>query len=210
MLTFYYKLPEKLFTSASVIEVAKAQIIYQAFRSFDPSEAVKIYAQFTDEYPQSEELKFLAELKKTKTAVKKNATAPNFTLHQSNGKSASLSDFVGKVVYLNFWASWCGPCVAQIPSEKQLAATFKDLVIINISIDTDELLWKNALQKHQLTKGINLISKGWTGEVTKLYGVLSIPQYVLIGKDGKIIHPDAPRPSDDALLPLLKTALDSK
>jgi thiol-disulfide isomerase/thioredoxin len=76
--------------------------------------------------------------------------APDFTLTDINGEEVSLSDFQGKVVYLDFWASWCGPCMREVPFAKELKkrmAGQDDLVFLYISIDTDEEAWRRTVAR---------------------------------------------------------------
>lgn len=150
---------------------------------------------------------------KEKTSHTAKADAP--TLTGINGESVSLEDFSGKVVYVDFWASWCGPCKQQFPFSKELHGKFsqkqlKQIVFLYISIDENEEAWKAAIQQFGL-EGKHAISKGgWKSSVTKLYGINSIPRYMLIGKDGRIIDDNAKRPSDPTIFDELLKQIESK
>lgn len=128
--------------------------------------------------------------------------APDFKLVNTTGDSVSLSDFKGKVVYIDFWASWCGPCRAEMKYSNKLVEKFKDkpnVVFIYVSIDKSSDNWKKALETLKLG-GINLISKGGDeDEVKSKYGIKSIPRYVIVGKDGNIVEWDAKRPSEKGI-----------
>ncbi|MEY4111095.1 MAG: hypothetical protein RLZZ46_1450 [Bacteroidota bacterium] len=131
-----------------------------------------------------------------------------------NGDPVKFEDFLGKVVYVDFWASWCGPCKQQFPFSRQLHDKFnskqlKNMVFLYISIDDQEDRWKAAIQQFGL-EGKHAISKGgWGAPVTRKYGISSIPRYMIIGKDGRIIDDNAKRPSDaaafDDLIKVLET-----
>ena len=125
-------------------------------------------------------------------------TAPNFTLKNLEGKDVSLSDFKGKVVYLDFWASWCGPCRAEIPSAAKMEEDLKDkeVVFLKVSIDENEQSWRKIIEEKQLG-GVHLIANGFGDPVPKSYQVEGIPKYVLIDKDGNLIDSNAPRPSSE-------------
>jgi peroxiredoxin len=122
-------------------------------------------------------------------SVKIGGEAPAFTIPDVNGKMVSLSDFKGKYVFLDFWASWCAPCVAQVPFLKAANDKFKDknLVMIGISLDSKKEGWVKGIAKHELD-WLNLSTlKGWGEPAAAAYGVSAIPANVLIGPDGKII-----------------------
>ncbi|MEI2274447.1 TlpA family protein disulfide reductase [Sphingobacterium sp. ML3W] len=142
------------------------------------------------------------------------AMPPPFELDDIDGKKVSLKDFAGKVVYIDFWASWCSPCRQEMKSgSPKLHAKFadnKDLVFLYISIDDNEAKWRTAIADDKI-EGVHLLSKGGTKSiVAKAFNISGIPRYVIIGRDGKILDNDAPRPSYDETYSQLMKALDKK
>jgi len=129
----------------------------------------------------------------------------DFTYPDVNGKMHSLSENLGKVVLLDLWATWCAPCLAEIPAleklEKELEG--KDVVFISLSIDTDKAKWQNMVKQKQLS-GIQLFSNS-EPRFMQDYEVAEIPRYIVFDKNGKTVNFDAPRPSD----PKLKTLIES-
>ena len=109
--------------------------------------------------------------------------APAFTLTTSEGERISLDDMGGKVVLLDFWATWCGPCKESLPDIQRIAKKFADqpFVVISISSDNDEMAWKNFIAKNNMT---------WpqyrdaNGALSRAYGVNAIPHYFSIDTDG--------------------------
>jgi thiol-disulfide isomerase/thioredoxin len=122
--------------------------------------------------------------------------APGFTLENNLGKKYSLEDFKGKVIYIDFWASWCVPCRAETPKLKALYAKYKNddrIAFISIAV-TDEIGgWEKALEQDK-PDWIQLFDKN--GIVNDSYDVNSIPRFVIIDKQGKIVNLNAPRPGD--------------
>lgn len=124
-------------------------------------------------------------------------TAPAFTLKDEQGREVSLADFKGKVVYIDFWGVYCGPCIYDIQHFVPKIHEYykdKDVVFINICVDVGETQWKPALKKYNL-HGINLIAEGWSRHpVCQAYNVQAIPNYKLINRDGTIANNNPERP----------------
>jgi len=115
--------------------------------------------------------------------------APDFTLTDANGKRVSLSDFRGKVVLLNFWATWCGPCAIEIPWFVQFEQQFrsKGLEIIGVSLDDDG--WK-AIKPFAEQHHINYPILLGNDSVAQLYGGLdALPTTFMIDREGRIAYP---------------------
>ncbi|GAB3337587.1 hypothetical protein GCM10027299_48840 [Larkinella ripae] len=138
---------------------------------------------------------------KPEVAVKKKPANPNgFSFQDQNGESVTLEDYKGKVVYLDIWASWCGPCIGEIPHSKTLHERFtkkqlEKVVFLYVSIDDSDVNWKNALQKHQLPGNQGWSKGGWRSRIVQYFGIQSIPRYILIDKKGNMADLDAKRPS---------------
>ena len=116
--------------------------------------------------------------------------APLFSLPSVNNEIINLSDFKGKVVLIDFWASWCGPCRRENPNLVKLYKKFrkKDFTILSVSLDNNADAWKKAINKDGLLWP-NHVSDllGWESPLTKIYKFNEIPYTVLVNKEGKII-----------------------
>lgn len=132
----------------------------------------------------------------------------DFTYKDINDKAVSFSDFKGKFVYIDLWATWCGPCKAEIPHMKKIEEDYhgKNIVFVSLSLDKpkDAQKWKDYVTKEQL-KGIQLMAdKDFGSDVAKNYDVNAIPRFLLFDPKGNIINADALRPSN----PELRVQLD--
>ncbi len=135
--------------------------------------------------------------------------APAFTLKDLTGQEVSLYDFKGKVVYLDFWASWCGPCRAEMPASHELQKQFEgeEVVFIYVSIDDSEAAWRKGMEELELT-GTLLLAQSWEHEMPLAYHIQSIPHYVLIDRYGKLVAYNAARPSSgDVVVKQIQDAL---
>ncbi|KAA6337468.1 Thiol:disulfide interchange protein TlpA [termite gut metagenome] len=134
----------------------------------------------------------------------------DFKFKDVYAKEVALSDFKGKVVYVDVWATWCGPCKKEIPNMKELEEKYtgKDVVFLGVSIDDpkDYDKWKVFLVEEQLS-GIQIFAGADRVNITKPYKINAIPRFMLFGKDGKIISTDAPRPGTAEIRDLIDDAL---
>jgi peroxiredoxin len=115
--------------------------------------------------------------------------APDFTLPDTSGANVTLSSLRGKYVLIDFWASWCGPCMKEMPNVIKLYNDFhsKGLEIMGVSLDKSRSSWLNAIRTKNLSWIMVSDVKFWQSEVVPLYNVSAIPYTVLLDKEGKII-----------------------
>lgn len=111
--------------------------------------------------------------------------APSFALTTVDGQRVSLDDLQGKVVLVDFWATWCSACLTAVPHIRDIAKKFQGepLVVISISLDTNPGEWKKFITKHEMTWP-QYFDGGWTGPISRAFGVHAIPQTFTIDADG--------------------------
>lgn len=137
--------------------------------------------------------------------------SPSFAYENFKGGTTKLEDFKGKYVYIDMWATWCGPCRQEIPFLQKVEEKYhgKKIEFVSISIDQakDHEKWKKMVTDKTLG-GVQLFAdKDWSSAFAQAFGVNSIPRFILIGPDGKVVDADAKRPSDPELQAQLDTLL---
>ena len=125
--------------------------------------------------------------------------APNFFGITPDGKQLALSDLRGKMVYVDIWATWCGPCVGAFPDSKKVQAAFKGndrIAFLYVSVDRDTLAWKKMVVGGKVPAGLHMLSGTDKPEsVWNLYHVWGIPRYLLIDERGRMVAAHAAHPS---------------
>lgn len=133
-------------------------------------------------------------------ALLRGNPAIDFRMTDPSGKTIMLSELKGKVVYVDFWATWCIPCCLQIPHMKVLAAKYASnphVACISVSMDKDLAMWKSFLKSDSATWP-QYVAENAGKDIMDAYGFRAIPRFMLFDQDGKIVTINAPRPQDAA------------
>ncbi len=155
----------------------------------------------------------LAKLDRTKEGIKKHyevisklkpgTPSPTFDYENHAGGKTALSDLKGKYIYIDLWATWCSPCVREIPHLKALEEELEDTNIEFVSISLDEAwsegTWRKMVKEEELIGTQLLADNGWGSTFVKEYGVQGIPHFIIVDEQGKIVSANAEPPSDPAL-----------
>ena len=132
-----------------------------------------------------------------------NSKAPNFDYENAKGGKTSLESLKGKYVYIDVWATWCGPCRAEIPSLKKVEEKYhgKNIEFVSISVDVekDHEKWKTFVKEKELGGTQLYADKNWLSDFIKAFNINSIPRFILIDPKGNVVDADAARPSDPRL-----------
>ena len=177
----------------------RSEMIRIAFTGERYREILPYYTNFlqTNEYPAYDAK--ITDLYEKFARVSPGVAAPAFTASDVEGRAVTLAQFRGRVVYLNFWASWCSACVKKIELFNDYADELKNrgVEIVNISIDADADKWHTALTEWNV-KGHNLLaSSGVARNISAIYGVEAVPQYFIIAKNGTFADkPDRNQPEN--------------
>ena len=174
-------------------------VAYQIRAGSEDSEAVynKIMAVSNDEEFKGQLTEKFEKIQK----LAKGNPSPQFAFEDVNGKMVKLDELQGKYVYIDVWATWCGPCKAEIPHLKELEEDYKDKNVEFVSISIDEPknidAWKTMVAEKEL-KGVQLIAdKAWESDFVQDYAISGIPRFILLDATGNIVSANAPRPSSD-------------
>jgi len=140
-----------------------------------------------------------------------NSKAPNFDYENHKGGNVSLESLKGKYVYIDVWATWCGPCRAEIPFLKQLEEKYhgKNIEFVSISVDVekDHEKWKTFVTDKALGGTQLYADKNWNSDFITSFRINSIPRFILIDPNGIVVDADAKRPSNPKLLEQLDSLL---
>ncbi len=162
-----------------------AQMLVKACQINDINDVEPAYNKFVLLNPYPEYAQYVGETFRIAKKFAPGSPAPDFLLFDTKGEPVVLSDFRGKVVYIDFWASWCNPCLQQMKYLKEIKQDLKgqDVVFLYISIDSDEEAWKNMIEKRQID-GIHVRTEGPKSETAQEYNVQGVPVYFMVDKDG--------------------------
>jgi len=179
-------------------------------------EVNRLFAKYV--VTEDQRRRFLREIERVnRLHLEQGIGAPgfDFTYNDVHGNEVSFSDFRGRIVYLNVWATWCAPCRAELPHKKRIEEHFAgndNIVFVNVSLDNlrDIQRWRGFVKDNELG-GVQLHGNiDGPMNFRTLYGITGIPRFMIFDKQGNIISTDASRPSSPEIIPLLTRLLEQR
>jgi peroxiredoxin len=199
--TLFAKYKDQKTDDTARILYMQATLYLQVFQNEE--KAIALLEQLGKDYPATEIGKKVekmigsikesaerqVEQRKIQAALADGSVFPDFQEKDLDGQPLSISQFKGKVVLIDFWATWCGPCVAELPNvlaayEKHHAKGFE---IVGISLDQDRNKLKDFIDRKKMTWPQYFDGEGWDSKLGRKYGITSIPATFLLDREGKIV-----------------------
>ena len=188
-------------------EAVKYDITYSS-----ETERDNIYSTYSELNTDSTYQKVIDKVYASFEKLRKGKPAPQWSYPDINGKEFALKDFKGKYVYIDVWATWCGPCKAEIPKLAKLAKDYKnkDIVFVSVSVDDNKGAWQKMLKENNYDWIQIHAEKAWKSKIIEDNGIRGIPRFMMIDKEGNIVNVNAPQPSSDKIRPLIDSLLNQK
>ena len=186
----------------------RSEIILFAFSRDRFKEMSPLYRDFLEKNTYTDYDTKVEDLYQKMVRTSFGSAAPDFLSNTSDDKSLSLSSLRGKVVYVNFWATWCGSCLRKMEFFDEFSTELKEngVEIVNISTDENSDSWKNVLTERGF-KGYHVLSSNGSGlSIAAAFGVEAVPQYFIIRRDGTFSDKAATNQPNDIREKLLEVA----
>ena len=197
----YKELKSKLSGTPQSVAIAHLlkDIIEQANSRSEHRMLKGLMADFEDSKPAEKYISFIQSTYREKATLVPGAPAPDFTLTDMEGANRSLSEFKGKVVVIDFWGTWCGPCKRELPYSKKIEERFAerdDLVFLFVALERGSKdNWKQFVIGNELP-GVHLFMPNTSAQLAP-YKITSVPRYAIVDKEGNIFNAFASRPSQN-------------
>ncbi|PLX09871.1 MAG: hypothetical protein C0596_00895 [Marinilabiliales bacterium] len=192
----YFGTIDEYFVEQTVREELYYSFIKDFTAYYGAEGLTEAYNTYKDMATNKERLSELDKVFSEFSKLAKGQPSVNWSFSDIDGNNYSLSDFRGKYVYIDVWASWCGPCKRELPYLESLKTKFagKNIEIIQISVDENRTDWVNLMQSENLS-GIQLYAGGWDNDLCNHFKITGIPRFILLDTEGNIINSNADRPS---------------
>ncbi len=199
------KLISDILMNQKIRETLAYRIMMESFQ-MRLNDAMEMYANYMEVAQNEKYRKEIEQLYNQWLPLQKGKKAPNFGFTDINNKVYSLDNFLGKTVYIDVWATWCGPCLREVPYLEALVKEMKnrnDVIIMSVSIDEMSQTWKNMVQSKNMKGNQYHVQGAWQSDLNQQYKISGIPRFILIDKKGNIADANAPRPSSGMVAKLI-------
>lgn len=155
---------------------------------FNPAEALEQFSIVANEYPDWSQADSAREFARELSTLGIGMTAPGFEIETIDGRKLRLSDLKGKIVLIDFWTTWCQPCVEELPRLKHAYEKYQDsgFVIVGINLDTDTDEARRFVKKHGMSWPTSISGLGMMDPLVSQYSIQALPKSFLVGRQGKI------------------------
>lgn len=196
-----YPIVKKRFRGMEIKEFALAQNLMWTLDKTSLGDLEENFQQFLENAEKPRYRRIIAGKYRNEKNIANGEMAPDFTLRDIEGNKVSLSDFRGKVVYIDFWASWCGPCIKEMQYAKKLKKKLEDknVVFLYVSLDQNLETWRSTVNQRG-PQGIHVNGLNDSTDLAAAYNVKAIPSYFLVDKDGRFVDVNAKRPADEDIM----------
>ncbi|TAJ09202.1 AhpC/TSA family protein [Marinilabiliaceae bacterium JC017] len=177
-------------------ELGKWLISSYSYRADSIKEIIE--KRYTEVLRNEKYLQEFEQMLKTINSLQPGTTAPAFAYPDMEGNMVTSKDLAGKVIYIDVWATGCGPCRQELPHLKELEEQLHDqqVAFVSISVDRNKEAWEKLIKEKEM-KGYQLHAPGgWNAQIVKDYAIQGIPRFILIDKEGKLVDPNTTRPSN--------------
>ncbi|GAA5224797.1 hypothetical protein GCM10025777_54280 [Membranihabitans marinus] len=201
-LTNKYELEKEKGSDLAYIDFLKNELsgkdlyVYMAY-SLKSNFDEKIYRSFDESCPFPDVVDVVKEKYSKFEKMLPGSPAPEVMLTTAEGEQKPLSSFIGQNVYIDFWATWCKPCIAEFPSLAELEKEYhdKNLTFLSVSVEAEKDKWKTYLEKNDMEGNLVWVDPDNKKIFNETFNIRMIPRFVLIDDEGKIVDSNAPRPS---------------
>ncbi|WP_421878074.1 TlpA family protein disulfide reductase [Marinoscillum sp.] len=199
----YYEAYNRSVDSLITLNALKDHLLYnfiKVYYTYMPVEySGEMIADWKELGPEPDNIEEVDQMVEKWSKLTPGNPAPDFAYESIDGDTLTMADFKGSVVYIDVWATWCGPCIGEHPYMEKLQEQFKDknVTFLAVSIDDTQEPWKKMVAKKKLG-GVHVFAPGaWDASIIEDYMIRGIPRFILIDQEGKIVDATAARPSGD-------------
>lgn len=205
----YFTQIKNAFANQDVRNILADEIFAQLMENA-PEDMDELFADYKTTSTDPEGLKRSEQIYNHYRKMQKGMPAVDFTFYDAKGKKYSLKDFRGKALYIDVWATWCGPCCVEIPHMAKLVKSFKGdkrINLISISFDENEKKWLDKVAADKPQWGQYRCPDNFASALCREYGINAIPRFLMFDAEGNIISLNAPRPSESDTEEWIRTNL---